>query len=780
MQFLQKLILSHNPLSVIADTSFFKLPSVNYLLILLEAQTTPAPAEQGKDQAVLVCSQLQSNQGAGIKSWDTKTSRSKWIHPLGHEVSPSKDWIFTPGRAGGGILSWEILSVCIHLSQTCRISSWFSPHGDLGATGVTQQTLLTVLLTTTSLETLKLPSASGCCFCQGKHTIETPCRTIQFHCENLCLTSAPQYADTDPLAERKGGIQGALQARKLSSSVVLSLKSKEPSLGDHKTITFVVELSLTSTAGDLSDLNDGVSRTNSRSPQHPSRQEGKTGNRLRAELKKKLHQARSVRNTLPVLAVQKDKVQENPAVKGEAATGWVQKQLGSGWNPTEDLSVFRHHRRSTAPSKRSPPHSPAEAPHSSRSWKSLNYSDAVDQTEKTQGLEDAEEPPAPRQDHVGTYKRQKQGDNPSLYRSNQHFYQTFGSGNPEEEPPPMEGEAEQRLETNQHLFYDLSGKSSQSSSPAGHSPAIPPTTGTPWKPQKEGSSSLNKAGSSGSPEDSLVAGDLWEAQVDGHLRGLVPDESLRTFLAGTARALRMDCGLPQLQLPCTQLLSKTGQLIKLLSQREDDQGASDPLDQCLLEGNVSKLMVQARDAGGKKPEHTSRNRVLLAILLCSNILITLTALCLMEVCSQKPAAASQPYSTRGAPLRWFSRFFQKLLPWGWRRHKPQAREQVCAGSDQNQTTPEWLRHLEQPLSSQQEKALAELYDGERSEEEEEEEEVLRLSLGAISLGAISLGAISLGAISLGAISLGAISLGAISLGAISLGALSLGAISLWM
>ncbi|XP_049655354.1 leucine-rich repeat-containing protein 37B-like isoform X2 [Accipiter gentilis] len=31
MQFLQKLILSHNPLSVITDTSFFKLPSVKYL-----------------------------------------------------------------------------------------------------------------------------------------------------------------------------------------------------------------------------------------------------------------------------------------------------------------------------------------------------------------------------------------------------------------------------------------------------------------------------------------------------------------------------------------------------------------------------------------------------------------------------------------------------------------------------------------------------------------------------------------------------------------------------
>ncbi|CAM5178051.1 unnamed protein product, partial [Eretmochelys imbricata] len=31
MQFLQKLVLSHNPLSIIADTSFFELPSLKYL-----------------------------------------------------------------------------------------------------------------------------------------------------------------------------------------------------------------------------------------------------------------------------------------------------------------------------------------------------------------------------------------------------------------------------------------------------------------------------------------------------------------------------------------------------------------------------------------------------------------------------------------------------------------------------------------------------------------------------------------------------------------------------
>ncbi|KAM6042897.1 leucine-rich repeat-containing protein 37B [Theristicus caerulescens] len=408
MRFLQKLILSHNPLSVIADTSFFELPSVKYL--------------------------------------------------------------------------------------------------DLGATQVTRQTLLTLLLTTVRLETLKLPSDMACCLCQENHTTETPCRTIKFHCENLCTTSAPQCAHTDPLADTQGEITEAVQSRKLNASTVLNLKPKEPSLGDHETVTLAVVLSLTGTDGDLRNPNDHISRTNSYSPQHLSRQEGKTSEELMlmlhsiqhrgwtseadmrkhyflakalaAELKNKLHKAKSivtVKNTispLPAPAMQKDEVHEIPAAEGETTTGWVQKQRDVGlhqaalnpWeavgrlNPTDNISIFRQHKIPTPPSKRSLSHSPAEAPHLSGSFKIQNYSDTVEQTKKTPGMEDvevvedAEEAPSPRQDYVWTYKKHKEGDSPYLNKSNQPSYKTFGNVNPEEEPMPTESKAEQILNTNQHFF----------------------------------------------------------------------------------------------------------------------------------------------------------------------------------------------------------------------------------------------------------------------------------------------------------------------------------------
>ncbi|NXY78543.1 L37A1 protein, partial [Glareola pratincola] len=246
-----------------------------------------------------------------------------------------------------------------------------------------------------------------------------------------------------------------------------------------------------------------------------------------------------------------------------------------------------------------------------------NYFDTVEQTEKTPGMEeaedveDAEEAPSPRRDYVWTYRKHKQEDSPYLNKNNPLFSKTFGNGNPEEEPTRPESEAEQRLNTNQHFFDDLLVNDSppaassvlegtaekEGSSLGGHLPAIPQTTETHWKQQKEGSGFLNKPGSSDSPDDVLVQGELFETKVNHDLRLLVPDEALRRFIAQVARALRVDCCRPQLQLACAKMVSETGLLVKLLSEGQDEQGAPSLVGQCLLEGNISN--GTAREKGRK-------------------------------------------------------------------------------------------------------------------------------------------------------------------------------------
>ncbi|NWR60290.1 LR37B protein, partial [Bucorvus abyssinicus] len=331
---------------------------------------------------------------------------------------------------------------------------------------------------------------------------------------------------------------------------------------------------------------------------------------------------------------------------------------------------------------------------------SQNYSDAVKPTEKPHGMEaveaveGAEEAPSPRQDYAWTSKKHKQGDSlaPKKSSAKRLFYKAFGDVDAEEEPAPREREAEQGLNPNQRFFYDLLVANSPSaassvledvaeeegSSRGGHLPALPQTTDTHWRPLGEGSVFLHKPGSSDSPDSALVQGDLFETKLGHHLRLLVPDEALRTFMAHVARALRTDCSLPELRPACAKLLAKTGLLVELLSE---DRGASALAGRCLPEGSASNETAMGRevsrgpvgrDTGHRgtrpsgqpsllsgfsllsqeEPEHSSGDRLLLALAVSVIIMINLTVICLVEVRSQKSAAASQRRSTSKLRPRW--------------------------------------------------------------------------------------------------------------------------------
>ncbi|XP_014811966.1 PREDICTED: leucine-rich repeat-containing protein 37A-like [Calidris pugnax] len=609
MQFLQKLILSHNPLSVIADTSFFNLPFINYL--------------------------------------------------------------------------------------------------NLGGTRVTRQALIRVLLRTLHLETLKLSGNVACCLCQENNITETPCvegvpqRTVEFRCKKVCSNSTSQC---DPLPETQGLKKEALQSGKLKASTMSNLSPKETLLGDQEIVTLRIVLSLASTDSDLSKASDHNSRTNSYPPQHPSRQESKTSKELRQMLRriqhthqiseieisklyflenllmaelKKLHKPKiivTVKSTvspLPVPAAHVQEVRGIPAVKGQTARGWVRKQRDVGLNPAA-LNPYE---------------AAAEAPHLSRSFEI--YSDTMEQSEKTPGMEDVEK--------------------------------VEGA---EEALPPRQDE--QRLNTNQHFLYNplinspLTASSTledtaeeENPSLRGYFPAIPQTTETHWKQRKEESSFLNNSSSSNSPDDELVQGDLFETKVNHHLRFLVPNKAVRAFIARVARALKMDCHHAKLQVSCAKMISKTGMLIKMLSERQNNQVASALREQCPQEENVPNGTTLAKETGGKvtkelEVKHTVANGTLLAMVVSVLIMAALIMACLFETCSRRCANVFQFQSTGKSRPR---RHYKKKLLRGQRKKD--------GVQKQGPPEPEWLRDLYQPLTSQQEKALAQLRDTNTSEEEEE-------------------------------------------------------------
>uniref|UniRef100_A0A8B9QQU7 LRRC37A/B like protein 1 C-terminal domain-containing protein n=1 Tax=Apteryx owenii TaxID=8824 RepID=A0A8B9QQU7_APTOW len=542
MQFLQKLILSHNPLSVIDDTSFFDLPSVKYLKL-------------PSDLACCLCQK--------------------------------KDTIETLCKT----IKLRCENLCTTDAPQCGRFAVDGRHSEI------MKVLQSRKLNTTMVLNLKPKEPS----LGGRETITLAVVL------NLTSTGADLRKPNDHISRRNSHFSQHLsrQEGKSNKELMLMLHSIQhmgwTSESDMKKLYFLAKV-------------------------------------LVAELEKKLHKAKNVttvKNIIslpPMLATHRREVHGTPAVEQErttAATGRVQKRRDSSlhhaplslWEVAERLNptdtVFRHHKISMPSSEHSLLYSPAEASHLSRSFKIQNYSGAMEQAKKTHEMEDVEdgkEAPPPSHSYIWTYKKHGQQESPCLSKSNQFFYGTDQEENPEEEPTPIKSKPEQRLNTAGHFFYNLLVNSSRpvarsvlesmskdkASSPGGHLLGIRQTDETPWKHQKEeGFGFLNKPSSSDSPDTAPVQGDLFETKLKYHLRLLVPGKALRTFIAHVARALRMDCSQPAVQLACAKMVSKMGLLVKVLSERQDRRGASALAGRCFLEGNVPNGTAQPRVASRK-------------------------------------------------------------------------------------------------------------------------------------------------------------------------------------
>ncbi|XP_056350810.1 leucine-rich repeat-containing protein 37A3-like [Oenanthe melanoleuca] len=461
MEFLQELILSHNPLALIADTAFFKLPSVSSL--------------------------------------------------------------------------------------------------DLSATQVPPQTLLLLLQTTLSLETLQVPKKVACCLCQERPLPETPCRRIQFLCEKLCSASAPHCGHTSQ-KETWGEIMDMEQPPELDASPVLR-KHKKPLVGDHGTVILALVLTQ-STEGDVSSLHD--SRSNSYPTQHLSGRKGKTSvddlmNKLkRMLLKKKLHKSKSTRiarSIIPYpaqLARLKDVVEKTPS-------SWDLEEMESRSN-----------------------------------WQGLNPSDVAGGLNRaylasiTGQDGDEEEDAAPRKNYVSAHKRHRKEDS------------HYGVGHSSLGGHPL-------------IFRDTR--------------------------EEEDSTILNKPWSPRSPDLALVSGELLETTLDDQQQLLEPDKGMRMFTDHVERALRRDCNLPQLKEVCAKMVSKTRLLLNLLSERQENQGASDHRGHCRVQENMIIHMALGK---GKKLTRKKLEVVLYVITSVFLLAFFIIAFLILKCISQKRSRPCDP------------------------------------------------------------------------------------------------------------------------------------------
>ncbi|XP_017691514.1 PREDICTED: uncharacterized protein LOC108507778 isoform X2 [Lepidothrix coronata] len=516
---------------------------------------------------------------------------------------------------------------------------------DLSETQVSAQTLLLLLQTTSHLETLKMPRAVSCCLCKERGTIKTPCRTIQFLCENLCDTSTAQCGSP---VQKRAEITGAAQSGQLRSSSVLYVKPKDIPPAHHGSVTFAVARKQASTRGDLSSQGD--SRADSYSSQHLSSQgrkaidellvklhniqnRGWTGDvdskpdflaeQLAAELQSQQPDAQSTLAAANIVPRQpapaRRNVQKFPAVEGKQTTGWEQKQLESGLN----WPILNR-------------------------WDVAGGSNAPDDNAAF-GHHGAKEAAAPRRSSVQRYQR-RQRDTGYQLPYNPLFYEVSGDVQGEEEPTPGESEGLDRKPEN---LLDLWLKSHPEDSAEEERSSL----GESGKQGEARSRLAQEAGSSQSPGHTPAPAELPEARVEHPLHSGVPDEALRAFIARMTEALSAECSQLDLQLLCARMVSEAGLLAKRLSPRQDSQGVSALTRQCLhLALEMGKESAGKHNAG---VNHSIVTRLLVfVIIMIFAIIFVLIMIMLYLVqthCWERPEDVWQ--DTVKSPL---SRFFEKL------------------------------------------------------------------------------------------------------------------------
>ncbi|XP_062031115.1 leucine-rich repeat-containing protein 37A3-like [Lepus europaeus] len=70
----------------------------------------------------------------------------------------------------------------------------------------------------------------------------------------------------------------------------------------------------------------------------------------------------------------------------------------------------------------------------------------------------------------------------------------------------------------------------------------------------------------------------FEIQLNQQLQPLIPNTDVRRLISHIIRTLKMDCSEAQVQLPCAKLISKTGILVKLLSEQQEEKIAKEEWD----------------------------------------------------------------------------------------------------------------------------------------------------------------------------------------------------------
>ncbi|PNJ34501.1 LRRC37B isoform 3 [Pongo abelii] len=140
--------------------------------------------------------------------------------------------------------------------------------------------------------------------------------------------------------------------------------------------------------------------------------------------------------------------------------------------------------------------------------------------------------------------------------------------------------------------------------------------------------------------------DQFEIQLTQELRSLIPNEDVRRFMSHIIRTLKMECSQMHVQVTCAKLMSRTGLLMKLLSEQQEAKPSKAEWDMDHQKSNyINENMEQSEQKQQKSselmkevPGYGYNNKLILAISVTVILTILIIIFCLIEIHSHKRAS----------------------------------------------------------------------------------------------------------------------------------------------
>uniref|UniRef100_F7HCR5 Leucine rich repeat containing 37A n=1 Tax=Macaca mulatta TaxID=9544 RepID=F7HCR5_MACMU len=160
-----------------------------------------------------------------------------------------------------------------------------------------------------------------------------------------------------------------------------------------------------------------------------------------------------------------------------------------------------------------------------------------------------------------------------------------------------------------------------------------------------------EADSAGTAFNLGPTGDQFEIQLTEQLRSLIPSEDVRRFISHVIWTLKTDCSDTRVQLTCAKLISRTGLLMKLLSEQQEVKASKAEWDteQWKTENYINESMEAQSEQKEQRlseltkevPGYGYNNKLILAICVTVTLIILITIFCLIEIHSKKRRASKE-------------------------------------------------------------------------------------------------------------------------------------------